>query len=96
MLRQIGDRIKQAAPNSVAILASVGPDGVSLVGMASDEAVRRGVNAGALVRDVSLVMGGSGGGKPSTGQGGGKDASKLVEALKAAEGLARAQIGEKA
>ncbi|MDR1966530.1 MAG: alanine--tRNA ligase [Synergistaceae bacterium] len=94
MLRSLGDRIRQSEPDSVLLLAGVEGGVVSLIGMASEEAVKRGVHAGNLVREISKLMGGSGGGKPSMGQGGGKDASRLKEALAAAEGLVRAQVGK--
>jgi alanyl-tRNA synthetase len=67
---------------------------VSLIGMASESAVKKGVNAGNLVKEVSAILGGSGGGKPATGQGGGKDAAKLKEALAAAEEIVRAQLAK--
>jgi alanyl-tRNA synthetase len=93
-LRRIGDGIRQAEPDSVLVLAGIEDDGISLIGMASDAAVKRGVNAGTLVKETSAIMGGSGGGKPAMGQGGGKDASRLGEALRAAEGIVRKQIGK--
>ena len=92
LLRQIGDRIKQSEPMAVILLASVGDGAVTLVGMASDEAVKRGAHAGNLVKEVSSLMGGSGGGKPAAGQGGGKDPSRLEEALASAESIVKAQL----
>jgi alanyl-tRNA synthetase len=91
-LRQIGDRIKQAEPNSVVLFAGVEGGQVSLIGMASDNVVKRGAHAGNMVKEVSAVMGGSGGGKPATGQGGSKDASKLGDALSSAERILRRQV----
>jgi alanyl-tRNA synthetase len=92
MLRRIGDRIKRQECDSILILAGVGDDGLSLVGMASDEAVRRGVHAGNLVKEISGMIGGSGGGKPAMGQGGGRDASRLRDALASAEDIVKRQI----
>jgi alanyl-tRNA synthetase len=98
LLRKIGDRIKQMEPMSVSLLAGVEGESVTLIGMASDEAVRRGVHAGNLVREISSAIGGSGGGKPAMGQGGGKrgkdgkNSAALEDALAKAEGIVRAQI----
>jgi alanyl-tRNA synthetase len=92
MLRRIGDRIKQSEPNAVVLFAGVEAGQISLIGMATDAAVRLGVHAGNLVREVSAIMGGSGGGKPAAGQGGSRDAAKLDEALESAAGIVRAQI----
>jgi alanyl-tRNA synthetase len=92
LLRQIGDRIKQSEPRAVMLLAGVEGDAVTLVGMAADAAVKSGVHAGNLVKEAAALIGGSGGGKPATGQGGGKDPSKLEEALAAARRIVTAQL----
>jgi len=59
-------------------------DGIRIVAFAGTEAVKI-KKAGDLVRDISKVLGGSGGGNDSFGQGGGKDISKLKDALLATE-----------
>jgi alanyl-tRNA synthetase len=59
-------------------------DGIRIVAFSGPEAVKT-KKAGDLVRDVSKILGGSGGGNESFGQGGGKDAAKLKDALLAAE-----------
>jgi alanyl-tRNA synthetase len=92
LLRKIGDRIKQIEPLSVMLLAGVDDDGVTLIGMASDEAVKRGVHAGNLIKETSGLMGGSGGGKPAMGQGGSKNSSALKDILAKAEGIVRNQL----
>jgi alanyl-tRNA synthetase len=94
MLRVVGDSIKQIEPKCVIVLAGVEGDSVSLICMASDEAVKRGIHAGNIAKEISALMGGSGGGKPATGQGGGKDISKLGAALEAAERIAKSQTGQ--
>ncbi|MDR1509509.1 MAG: hypothetical protein LBS53_07700, partial [Synergistaceae bacterium] len=74
------------------LLAGIGDNGLSLIGMASDEAVKRGVHAGNLVKELSGMIGGSGGGKPAMGQGGGHDSSRLRDALASAEKIVRRQL----
>ncbi len=64
----------------VAILAS-DLDGVKLVVAAGERAQKRGVNSGVIVRELSKLVGGGGGGKPGIAQGGGVDATKIEEAL---------------
>ena len=92
LLREMGDRVRQVAPESVTLLASVEKGQVSIVCMASDQAVKKGAHAGNLVKQVAALLGGSGGGRPSMGQAGSKDATKLREALGAAEEILRAQL----
>ena len=60
--------------------------------MATPEAVKKGVHAGNIIREVTKLAGGSGGGKPDMAQGGGKDASKLDEAIAAVEAIVEAQV----
>lgn len=73
---------------AVVVLASPGEGDaagkVSFVAALSPQAVAAGMNAGRLVGTVAKVCGGGGGGKPNLAQAGGKDASKLPEALRVA------------
>jgi alanyl-tRNA synthetase len=92
MLRRIGDRIRQRERGAILLLAGIEDDGLSLIGMAPDEAVKQGVHAGNLVKEISGMIGGSGGGKPGMGQGGGRDASRLADALASAEDVVKRQL----
>lgn len=60
--------------------------------MADDDAVRLGAHAGNLVKEASVLLGGRGGGRPNTAQGGGRNAAKLTEALDRVEALLRTQL----
>ncbi len=83
MLRDIGDKAKARPEPNVVILASVNTEDKScqLVVMADDQAVNKGVNAGLLVKEACSILGGKGGGRKNLAQGGGRDGSKLEEAL---------------
>jgi alanyl-tRNA synthetase len=84
-LRLLSDRFRQRYPSGVAILASVSGDGKPFViASVTEDLVQRGLHAGELVKYVAGFLGGGGGGKPTLAQAGGKDASKLPEALQAA------------
>lgn len=72
----------------VALLAS-DSDGVKLVVAAGESAQKKGVNSGAIVREMSKLVGGGGGGKPGIAQGGGTDAGRIEEALVRGVGMVR-------
>ncbi|WP_342305977.1 alanine--tRNA ligase [Methanolobus sp. ZRKC5] len=66
--------------------------GVKIVGAAGDDALTAGANAGKIVREMSGVVGGGGGGKPGMARGGGIDASKINSALEAGRNMLAEQI----
>jgi alanyl-tRNA synthetase len=81
----------QLGDPSVVVLGSAAGGRVSLLVAASPGAVERGVKAGAVVKAAAQVVGGGGGGRDSLAQAGGRDASRLGEALDVARGeIARA------
>jgi alanyl-tRNA synthetase len=91
MLRKFGDKLKEKSRGIVVLLGNKNEKGPSLLFMADRQAVQAGADAGALIRVAAAVLGGGGGGRPEMAQAGGKDASKLEAALKAArDELARA------
>ena len=80
-LREMADKFRQKYPSGVALLASDLDGKPVLLAAVTDDLVKRGLHAGNLVKQVSQVVGGGGGGRPTLAQAGGKDASKLAEAL---------------
>ena len=80
-LRQMGDTFRDKAPNVVAVLSSVNDGKITFLAVCGKEAVARGIKAGELVKMVCTACGGSGGGKPDSAMGGGKDLLKLDDAL---------------
>lgn len=80
-LRQMGDVLRDKDASIVAVLASQAGDKVTFLAVCGKEAVKAGVKAGDVVRSVCQFCGGSGGGKPDSAMGGGKDASKTEGAL---------------
>ncbi len=92
-LRTMGDQLKQKLGSGVIVLAS-GKDGkVNLVVMATDDVVKKGVHAGNIIKAAAAVCGGGGGGRPNMAQAGGKDASKIAQALEEAKTVIAQQLG---
>ena len=80
-LRQMGDNLRDKSDSVVAVLSSVNGDKITFLAVCGKEAIAKGVKAGDLVKLVCTTCGGSGGGKPDSAMGGGKDASKVDNAL---------------
>lgn len=80
-LRTLGDKLKDQMDSALIVLATVNGSSISFISMATDEAIKKGAHAGNVVREVAKVAGGGGGGRPNMAQAGGKDASKVDEAL---------------
>lgn len=92
-LRTLGDQLKQKLGSGVVVLAS-GKDGkVNLMAMATDDVVKKGVHAGNIIKAAAAVCGGGGGGRPNMAQAGGKDASKIADALEKAKAVVAEQLG---
>ena len=80
----VGEQIIKIDSSMIYCALIIKNDGIRIVAFSGSEAAKT-KKAGDLVRDVSKILGGSGGGNESFGQGGGKDATKLKDALLAAE-----------
>ena len=91
-LRQMGDMLRDKAENIVGVLASVNGEKPSFLAICGKDAVAKGLKAGEVVKLVCSTCGGSGGGKPDSAMGGGKDAAKVDEALSLVEGFVSAKV----
>lgn len=80
-LRIMGDRIRAKEASAVIILATKLEGRSAFIVSITESAAKKGLNAGALAKELSASIGGSGGGRELSAQGGGKDASKLDSAL---------------
>ena len=91
-LRKIADMIKDKLPKGAFVLSSVSNGKVNFVGMASKEAVEAGIHMGKVVSQVAKICNGGGGGKPTVAQAGGKDISKVEDAIKESEKIIESMI----
>ena len=82
-LRELMDRLRQKLESGVIILGSHANDKACFMCSVSDDLVSEGIHAGKLIGAVARLAGGGGGGRPDKAQAGGKDGSKVAEAIKA-------------
>jgi len=68
-------------------------DKVSFVAAVSEDLIKKGLKAGDWVKEAAKITGGGGGGRPNLAQAGGKDASKVDDALSAARAFAAKVVG---
>ncbi len=80
-LRQMGDTLRDKAADVVAVLSTVNDGKITFLAVCGKDAVAKGLKAGELVKLVCTTCGGSGGGKPDSAMGGGKDINKIDDAL---------------
>ena len=88
-LRKMGDVLRDKAGNVVAVIASVNGEKITFQCVCGKDAVARGVKAGDIIRSITAIAGGKGGGKPDSAMGGGNDVSKLRAALDAVEEIVK-------
>lgn len=80
-MKSMADKVKAEVENSVAVMGAQTDGKITFVAMASKDAVKMGVHCGNIIKEITAVAGGRGGGKPDMAQGGGTDASKIDDAL---------------
>jgi alanyl-tRNA synthetase len=93
-LKTVAERLLQKVGNGAVVLGSVPEEGkVSLVAAFSPQVNKKGLQAGKFVGAIAKICGGGGGGRPNLAQAGGRDASKLPEALEQARSELRSALG---
>ena len=80
-MKSMADKVKAEVENSVAVMGALTDGKITFVAMASKGAVKKGVHCGNIIKEITAIAGGRGGGKPDMAQGGGQDASKIDDAL---------------
>ncbi len=84
VLRDTGDQLRDKLGSGVIVLAGTGGAEVKLVAMVTKDLVDK-VQAGKLLAEVAIKLGGKAGGRPDMAQGGGKDAAEVPAALELAK-----------
>ena len=83
--RSLCDSFKSKFSDGVVVIAAVSGDRLNFVAAAGQDAVKGGAHAGNILKEISAICGGKGGGRPDSAMSGGKDISKVSEALALAE-----------
>ena len=91
-LRDTADKIRDQLECGVVFLAAEGDGKLLFTAMATKSAVDSGIHCGNIIKEAAKVAGGGGGGRPDMAQAGGKDVSKLADALAKAEEVLASQI----
>ena len=91
-LRDLGDQLKEKLGEGVIVLASAVEGKVSLMAMATKEAMDRGAHAGNLIKAAASSVGGGGGGRPNMAQAGGKNPEGMDDALAKADQVLEEQL----
>ena len=92
-LRKLGDFLRDKDPDTVAVLATATESKVTFVAVCGKNSVAKGIRAGDLVRAVSAVTGGKGGGKPDSAMGGGSEVLKIDDALAIVDDFVAEKLG---
>ena len=93
-IRSMAEKVKGDNPLAVAVFAGINDGKLSFAAACSNEAVKKGANAGQIVRAVAEIAGGKGGGRPDFAMAGGKDISLADKAISKVTDIVKNQIGE--
>ena len=86
-IRSLCDTVKDKHSDAVCVFAAVNDGKLNFVAAAGAEAVKAGAHSGNILREISAICGGKGGGRPDSAMSGGKDLDKIDEALSAVEAI---------
>ena len=91
-LRDTADKIRDKLDCGIVFLAAKSSDKVLFTAMATKSAVEKGAHCGNIIKEAAKVAGGGGGGRPDMAQAGGKDVTKIAEALEKVSEVLSSQI----
>jgi len=91
-LRTMGDQVKDKLGSGVIVLMGAYDGAVSIVSMATDDVVKKGIHAGNIIKEIAPLVDGRGGGKPTMAQAGGKNIEGIDKALEKAKEVIEGMI----
>lgn len=91
-LRNMADSLRDKLKSGVVVLSSVNEGKIIFTAMISKDIVKKGAHAGNILKEISKLTGGGGGGRPDMAQAGGKDVNKLNNAMNSVEHILSSQL----
>ena len=92
-LKEFTDRIREKAPSTAILLGLIADDKLAFIASVSKDLTAKGLSAGDCVKAAAKLAGGGGGGRPDLAEAGGKDITKLADALAAGADYFRGKLG---
>ena len=92
-LRKMGDFLRDKDASVAAVLAAVNGEKITFLAVCGKDAVAKGVKAGDIIKAITPICGGRGGGKPDSAMGGGSDVVKLDDAQAAVDNFVAEKLG---
>ena len=92
LLRKISDLLRQKTKSAVILLGTRTEDNASLLLTVSDDLIKKGIKANEMIKEISPLINGSGGGRPQLAQAGSKEVNKIDSALKQANQMIKEKI----
>ena len=92
-LRKTGDFLRDKDSSVVAVLSAVNDGKITFLAVCGKDAVAKGIKAGEIIKSVTAICGGKGGGKPDSAMGGGSDVLKLDDALASVDDFVHGKLG---
>ena len=92
-LRKTGDFLRDKDSTVVAVLSTVNEGKITFLAVCGKEAVAKGIKAGDIIKSVTAICGGKGGGKPDSAMGGGSNVLKLDDALASVDDFVHGKLG---
>ncbi len=81
-LREMGDMLRDKLQSGIIVLGTIYEEKPAFIAFVTPDLVAKGYHAGKIIKQVAALTGGSGGGRPEMAQAGGKDESRIDEALR--------------
>ncbi len=91
-LKEVADNLRDKLVSGVVVLANVAEGKINFVVTATKDVIEKGIHCGNIVKEISAIAGGKGGGRPNMAQAGAPDVSKVEEALSAANEVVKSQV----